>query len=174
MDVQPPDVTYHRRHCAASSQLSGVDLWDRNRSRISVSWHLPGEAALAVAASLLGRQHEGVGPAGEQQVPNLEGSGDPQSSTFPRAVEPLQPLHASRHDCCVPPETTRRPRGKQQSRREGGRKPHPQGPGGEVGFCWASPSSPQQQQAAAIITGRVRWFHADALARVARSGPAHI
>lgn len=65
---------------------------------VCVNLHLPGEAALAVATCLLGRQHEGIGPAGKQQVPDLEGFADPEPSTSPRAIEPLQPLDAARHD----------------------------------------------------------------------------
>lgn len=74
---------------------------------------LPGEAKLAVAASLFGRQHEGIGPAGKQQVPDLEGFGDPESSTSPWAIEPLQSLDAARHDTVLP-EMTRHPSGGQQ------------------------------------------------------------
>lgn len=58
---------------------------------------LPGEAALAVAASLLRRQHVRIGLAGEQQLPDLKGSGDAETSPFGRTVKPLQPLYAARH-----------------------------------------------------------------------------
>lgn len=79
---------------------------------LCVKLHLPGEAALAVAASLLGRQHEGIGPAGKQQLPDLEGFGDLESSTLPWTIEPLQTLDVARHDSVLP-EMTRHPRGGQ-------------------------------------------------------------
>lgn len=108
--------------------------------------HLPGEAALAVAASLLGRQHEGIGPAGKQQLPDLEGFGDPEPSPSAWAVEPLQPLDAARHDSVLP-EMTRHPRG--GHRQQGGTAgqsvgaPHPQGPRGRGGMVLGGTLSPQ-------------------------------
>lgn len=52
---------------------------------------LPGEAELAVVAALADREHVGVGRAGEEQVPHLEGLQGPQTPAFARAAEALQP-----------------------------------------------------------------------------------
>lgn len=72
---------------------------------MSFTLDLPGQAALTEEASFLGRQDKGIGLTREQQVPDLEGFGDPESSTFPRAIEPLQPLDVARHDSVLPEMT---------------------------------------------------------------------
>lgn len=69
---------------------------------------LPGEAAFAVAASLLRWQHVRIRLAGKQQLPDLKGSGDAETSPFARTVKPLQPLYAARH-CAPILEMTLRP-----------------------------------------------------------------
>lgn len=55
---------------------------------------LPGEAELAVVAALADREHVGVGRAGEEQVPHLEGLQGPQTPALARAAEALQPAVA--------------------------------------------------------------------------------
>lgn len=105
----------------------------KKRGRICCNLDLPGEAALAVAASLLGRQDEGIGPAGKQQVPDIEGFGDPEPSTFPRALEPLEPLDVARHDSVLPEMT----RAAGWNCRD---------PGGEEGLFWAPPNNSTQPQ----------------------------
>lgn len=62
----------------------------------------PSEAVLAVVASLRGRQHVGVRRAGEDQLSDLHGPGDPQSAALARAVKPLHYLDDVLHRCFIP------------------------------------------------------------------------
>ena len=73
---------------------AGEPCWSRG---YSLNHGLPVEAVLAVAAPLLGRQHEGVRRAGEDKLSDLKGFGDPESSPFSRAVEPLHSLDGVLH-----------------------------------------------------------------------------
>lgn len=68
----------------------------------------PGEAALAVVPPLLHWQHGWIRPAGKQQLPDFKRSGDAETSSFPRAVEPFQTLYYSCHVATSPRRLFRR------------------------------------------------------------------
>lgn len=58
---------------------------------------LPGEALLAVSASLVRGQHAGIGRASEHQLSHRELPHGPQASAFIRAHEPLRAFYTFGH-----------------------------------------------------------------------------